>query len=264
MALKPGASSPHRWYSFHVAGRCFALAMRLVPRRHRFGTALLLARAATPFIRRTQAYDEQRKTNVDGVGEIALHFVLNNLTKHGTTFDPVIAVNGFEALERALAKGRGVLLITPHTVLSILAYRFIYDAGLNPVGVAVDPELRVSGTRVATQMLQPTPTFLLEVRSLLRGGRLVCAMVDRGEHQEGRTIEFDTAGGKVIVATALMQVAARCGAEVAFYEAHCDGRGVVANFAAPAPESMGSADAVTRDFAEFVRAHVGTRSVKHN
>ena len=264
MVQKPGASPAHRWYSFHVAGRCFALAMRVVPRRLRFGAALLLARAAAPLVRRTQAYGEQRKSNVDGVGEIALHFVLNNLTKHGTTFDPVIAVEGFEALEHALAKGRGVLLITPHTVLSILAYRFIYDAGLDPVGIAVDAEMRVSGTRVTTEMLRPSPTFLVEVRSKLRGGRLVCAMVDRAEHQEGRTIEFDTAGGRVIVSTALMRVAARCGAEVVFYEAHFDGRGVVANFAAPAPESMGSADAVTRDFAEFVRAHVEARSANHN
>jgi lauroyl/myristoyl acyltransferase len=238
--------------------------MRAVPRRLRYGAAVRLARAATPLIRRTQAYGEQRKRNVDGAGEIALHFVLDTLTKHGTTFDPVIAVNGYEALERALAKGKGVLLITPHTVLSILAWRLIYDAGLNPVGIAADPQLRVSGTRVVGEMLQPSPTFLLEVRSKLRGGRLVCAMPDREEHQEGRTIEFETAGGKVIVATALMQVAARCGAEVVFYKAHFDGRGVVADFAAPAPESIGSADAVTRDFAEFVRAHVEARSANHD
>jgi lauroyl/myristoyl acyltransferase len=238
--------------------------MRAVPRRLRYGVTVRLARAATPLIRRTQAYGEQRKRNVDGAGEIALHFVLDTLTKHGTTFDPVIAVNGYEALERALAKGKGVLLITPHTVLSILAWRLIYDAGLNPVGIAADPQLRVSGTRVVGEMLQPSPTFLVEVRSKLRGGRLVCAMPDREEHQEGRTIEFETAGGKVIVATALMQVAARCGAEVVFYKAHFDGRGVVADFAAPAPESMGSAEAVTRDFAEFVRAHVEARSANHS
>ncbi|HEY0379760.1 MAG TPA: hypothetical protein VGC87_22765 [Pyrinomonadaceae bacterium] len=263
MALKPGASSAHRWYSFHVAGLCFALAMRLVPRRLRFGAARLLARAATPLIRRTQAYSEQRKTNVDGVNEVALHLVLNTLTKNGTTFDPVIAVNGYEALERALATGNGVLMITPHTVLSILAFRLFHDAGLDPVAVAADPRMRVSGTRVMARPLLPSPTFLVEIRSRLRGGRLVCAMPDRMEHKEGRTIEFDTANGRVIIATALMHVAARCGAEVVFYEAHFDGRGVVANFAAPAPESMGSADAVTRDFVEFVRSHVEARSASH-
>jgi lauroyl/myristoyl acyltransferase len=262
--LKPDGSSTHRWYSFHVAGLCFALAMRLVPRGRRFGAAVLVARAAAPLIRRTQAYREQRRNNVDGVSEIALHFVLNTLTKNGTEFDPVIAVNGYEGLERALAAGRGVLLITPHTALSLLMVRLFHDAGLDPVVVAVDPQMRVSGTRVRAQTVQPSRTFLVETRSRLRGGKLVCAMPDRPDHQEGRTIEFGTANGPVIIATPLMHLAARCGAEVLFIETHFDGRGVAANFAAPAPESAGSADAVTRDFIEFVRAHVEARSANHN
>ena len=264
MALKPDGNSTHRWYSFHVAGLCFALAMRTIPRRRRFGAAVLMARAASPLIRRTEAYREQRKANIDGVYEIALHFVLDTLTKNGTGFDPVIAINGYEALERALAIGKGVLLIAPHTALSLLMVRLLHDAGLDPVVVAVDPQMRVSGTRILAQIVQPSRTFLVETRSRLRDGKLVCAMPDRWDHQEGRTIEFDTANGRVIIAPALMQVAARCGAEVLFVETHFDGHRVVANFASPAPESAGSSDAVTRDFIEFVRTHVEARSANHN
>lgn len=260
MASRQGGSPTHRWYFFHVAGRCFALLMRLVPRRRRFGAAVMLARAAAPLLRRTQAYKEQRKINVDGASDIVLFFVLEALTKNGTEFDPLIAAGGYERLERALASGRGVLLVAPHTALSLTTLRFLHDAGLEPVTVAADPRMRLSGTRVTAQTMQPSRTFLVEVRSRLRRGGLVCAMPDKREHQEGRTIEFTTAKGRVIIAPALMRVAARCGAEVVFLETHFEGRSIVANFAAPAPESAGSAERITADFVEFVRVHVAARS----
>src|SRR5215207_8950888 len=72
---------------FHAAEVCFAAAMRLVPRPFRFGAAVLIARAAVPLFRLTDAYRVQLMTNVDGPYEITLHFVLNALTKHGTLFD---------------------------------------------------------------------------------------------------------------------------------------------------------------------------------
>ena len=260
MALKSGGRPRHRWHFFHAAGLCFALAMRLVPRRRRFRAAVLVARAAAPLLRRTQAYREQRKVNLDGASEIALHLVLHTLTQNGTEFDPVIAADGYERLERALAAGRGVLLIAPHAALSLLTIRLFHDAGLDPVVIAADPRMRVSGTRLTPHLVQPSRTFLVEARSRLRRGRLVCAMPDRAEPREGRTIESATAAGRVFIAPALMRVAERCGAEVVFVVARCGGRGVVATFAAPSPEAAGSAEAVTRDFVEFVRAHVEARS----
>ncbi|HKQ52202.1 MAG TPA: hypothetical protein VJT74_07540, partial [Pyrinomonadaceae bacterium] len=62
---------------------CFAAGMRLVPRSLRFGAAVRVARAAVPLFRRTNAYQVQLMTNVDGPHEITLHFVLNALTKNG-------------------------------------------------------------------------------------------------------------------------------------------------------------------------------------
>jgi hypothetical protein len=110
------------------------------------------------------------------------------------------------------------------------------------------------------QVVQPSPTFLVVTRTRLRGGKLVCAMPDRAEHIEGRTVEFHTANGRVIVATALMQLAARCEAHVGFFEVHVEESGVVANIVTPSSASAGSADAITGDFIEFVRAHVAARS----
>jgi len=178
------------------------MAMRLIPRR-RFVVATLVTRAAVPFIRRTEAFREQRKGNVDGVCEIALHFVLNTLTKNGIEFDPVMIVNGREKVERPLAAGRGVRLISPHTALSLLVIRFFHDAGYDPIVIAADPQTRVSGTSVTAITIQPSPTFLVAARTRLLKGKFLCAMPDRAEHTEGRTVEFDTANGRIILAPAL-------------------------------------------------------------
>lgn len=104
--------------------------------------------------------------------------------------------------------------------------------------------------------VQPSPAFLVRTRSLLRRGELVCAMPDRAEHQGRRTVEFATAKGRVIVAPALMQLAARCGAEVIFTEVHLEGRALIGTIAAP---SAASADAIIKDFMEFVRARAEIR-----
>jgi lauroyl/myristoyl acyltransferase len=245
-----------------AAERCFAAAMRLVPRRRRFAAALLAARAAVPLLSRTQAYRVQEKIGFDGPRELALHFILNALTRRGTRFDPVVAVEGFEVFERACAAGRGVLVIGPHAALTLLMIRLFYDRGLDPVVVTPDPHMRVGGTDVTARTVQPSPTFLVRTRSLLRRGELVCAMPDRAEHHGARTVEFATANGRVIVAPALTQVAARCGAEVVFTEVHVEGRGLVGTIAAPSVASAGAADAIVKDFMEFVRASVAARPAR--
>jgi lauroyl/myristoyl acyltransferase len=165
----------------------------------------------------------------------------------------VIDVKGYEEFERAYAAGKGVLVIGPHAALTLLMIRHFYDRGLDPVVVSPDPLMRVGGTRVTARTVQPSPTFLVKTRSRLRGGELVCAMPDRAEHHGARTVEFDTANGRVIVAPALTQVAARCGAKVVFTEVHMEGRKLVGTIATPSATSDGAADAIIKDFMEFVR-----------
>lgn len=234
--------------------------MRLVPRRCRFSAAVLVARAAVPLLHRTDAYREQEMIGFDSPHEIALHFILNALTRNGTQLDPVVAVNGYEKFERAYAAGKGVLVVGPHAALTLLLIRHFYDCGLDPVVISPDPRMRVGGTTVTARTIQPSPTFLVKTRSRLRRGELICAMPDRAEHHGDRTVEFATVKGRVIVAPALMQLAARCGAEVIFTEVHLEGRGLVGTFAAP---STASADAITKDFIEFIRACAEARSARH-
>lgn len=238
----------------HAAELYFATAMRLVPRRYRFGAAVFIARAALPLFRRTYAYREQELKGFDGPQEIALHFILNALTRKGTRFDPVIDVKGFEEFERAYEAGKGVLVVGPHAALTLLMIRHFYDRGIDPVVISPDPQMRVGGTDVTARTVQPSPTFLVKTRSRLRRGELVCAMPDRAEHHGDRTIEFATANGRVIVAPALTHVAARCGAKVVFTEVHMEGRVLVGTIAVPSAESAGAPDAIIKEFMEFVRA----------
>jgi hypothetical protein len=111
---------------------CFAAALRLVPRRRRFGATMMMASVAVPLLRRTSAYREQERIGFDGPREIALHFMLNALTKNGTRFDPLLRVSGFEEFERAYAAGRGVLVVGPHAALTLLMIRIFFDRGLDP------------------------------------------------------------------------------------------------------------------------------------
>jgi lauroyl/myristoyl acyltransferase len=263
MCPKLGDTPPHQFRLIRAAEFCFAAAMRLMPRCYRFGVAMLIARAAVPLLRWTAAYREQEMMGFDSPHEIALHFALNALTRNGTRFDPVVAVKGYEEFERAYAAGKGVLVIGPHAALTLLMIRLFYDRGLDPVVVSPDSRMRVGGTDVTVRTVLPSPTFLVRTRSSLRRGELVCAMPDRGEHKGRRTVEFDTAKGRVIVAPALMQVAARCGARVVFTEVHAEGRALVGTIAAPSAASAVAGDAITREFMEFVRARAESRLTTH-
>ncbi|HEV2708361.1 MAG TPA: hypothetical protein VGV59_20770 [Pyrinomonadaceae bacterium] len=244
----------------YAAEFCFAMMMRLVPRRYRFGAALVVARAAVPLFRMTNAYRVQEMIGFDGPHEIALHFILNALTRNGTRFDPVVSVKGYEEFERAYASGKGVLVIGPHAALTLLMIRLFYDRDLDPVVVSPDPHMRVAGTDVTVRTVQPSPMFLVKTRSRLRRGELVCAMPDRAEHHGVRTVEFTTAKGRVIVAPALMQVAARCGAAVVFTEVHAEGHALVGTLTVPSAVAAGAGETITKEFIEFVRSSVEART----
>ena len=238
----------------------FATLMRLVPLRWRFGASMLIAGASLPLFRLTNEYREQRLKGFDNSREIALHFVLNALSKNGTQFQIPITLRGSGELERALASGKGVLVMGPHAALTVLMVRLFHDRGLNPVVVTPDPRMRISGTKLTAQTLQPSPTFLVKIMNALRRGEMVCAMPDRAEHHGERTVEFTTVDGRVIVSPALMRVAAHSQAKVIFTEVHLEGRKLVATLASASTGPAGANDTITKDFIEFVRARAEARS----
>lgn len=235
--------------------------MRVVPRRLRFQSAVLVARIAVPLLRETDAYHEQEIKNFHSPYEISLHLVLNALTKNATTFDPLLLVKGLKELERLRAGGKGVLIVGHHAALTLLMVRYLYDRTLNPIVITPDSRMRVAGRNATVRTIQPSPSFLLRMRSSLRRGEVICAMPDRAEHEGKRTFDFEIANGRVIFAPAIMQVAARCGAPVVFAEVHAEGRKLVGTLA-PSATGVG---AIADDFIAFVRSttssSAGSRSV---
>lgn len=236
-----------------AAERCFALALQIVPRHYRFQTTLLLARATVPLFVHTAAYQEQSIKNFHRPDEIVLFLLLNALTKNGTHFDLEIVVKGYQHVERAYAKGKGVLITGHHAALTLLMVRFLHDKELRPLVITPDDNLRVPGTSVRTETIQPSRMFLLHLRSKLREGKLICAMPDRAKHHRRKTIEFATPAGPVIMAPAIIEVAARCGAAVLFTEVRVEGHQLVTTIAAPAASPLGDPSAIVTDFMSFVR-----------
>ena len=222
----------------------FAAAMMLIPRRRRFGAILFCARLLAPFQRRAGAFD--------GPAETAVHRIVLLLTNLGVPFDPVVAWEGYDAFVRLCREGRGVLLAAPHAALGQLSIRTNHDAGLQPITITSDP-MRIAGTRIEAETIQPSPAFLVTARRRLMEGRLVGAMLDRAEHEGERTFEVATAQGPVIVAPGLLRLAARCGVPVAFVEAHVEDGKVAGTFAIATSTTE---EGLTEEFVDFVRSHV--------
>lgn len=225
------------------AGALLCAPMRLVPRRFRFRAMLLAARVITPFLRRTA---------VDRAEDVAVHILSHVLTKNGVAFDPVVEWEGYDDLVRAYGEGKGLLLASPHAALGLLSIRQNYDHGLRPITITSHPT-RIPGTSIVHETIQPSPTFFVTAKQRLKEGRLVGAMIDRGEPTDGRTVEFETSAGRLIVSPALLELAVRCGARIAFVAARADRRRVIGRFAVATGETS---EELMSEFVDFVRAHL--------
>ena len=153
------SGAKHQWHLLHIAATAVAWMVRLLPRRWRFRAAQLLAHAAEPFLRGTEAVRAQRRAKIDGPAEIALYLVTNALTVNGTLFDPIVTIDGYDDFVCICREGRGVLLVQPHAVLTHLPFRIFHDDGLAPIGVNADAQMRIAGTTIAANPLVPSPAF---------------------------------------------------------------------------------------------------------
>jgi hypothetical protein len=245
---------PLYWY---LLSRALALEMWAVPRRYRFSAVARLARVLTPLVRRTSWYRAQRQLRIDGDREIALYYVLEIMTNSGALFEPALHVEGAEVLSDALKREQGVLLVAPHALLSQLIVRYLYDIGNVPTVVSAAPLAHIYGTRLVASTCQPTPTYMIRLRSVLRSGGVVCAMVD-GEHAtERKLVKFATAVGLMYLSDALIRLALRCNASVLFISVRVDPRrGALLTFAAPAKSTGLTVESVTEDCVAFIQAHV--------
>ncbi len=252
----PDLPPRHEFRVLNAAGAAFAAALRLMPRSWRFPVAFHAAFLLEPLLRRTRAWSKQPSRKVDGAAEMAVHLVLNALTTHGTRFDPIIDVEGLDELVEAFGAGRGLLLVAPHAANGLLLLHLLAGRGIQPLVITADRML-IPGKCTAVEPLPPSPTFLLTARSRLREGRLLCAMLDRARHHtRQRTMEFETERGPVIFAPALLGIAARCGAEVAFCEVHVENRRLAGTIRLARARS---GSGIEEEFIAFVRARMAAR-----
>lgn len=183
--------------------------------------------------------------------DIRLDLALSTLNAAGLAVRPRLQMQGVEVLDRALAAGRGALLIAPHMPLLRLAVRHLHDTGRPVTAVTGIAPQRAAGSHSSVPTLPVSSTFLLGARDALRRGEIVFAMIDRLESASGRTVPVALNGTTFHVADPLIRLAARCGAPVLFAGARVHGRGVSCMITPPGdgldPEMM------TRDFIAFVQ-----------
>lgn len=249
-------SADHFSPRWRAAGARVATVMRLLPPRHRFRSAVRLSGAVALAVRHTPHFRQLVRAKLDSSKEIALHLLLHVMTTNDVPFVPEREIDGYDAFLKALRSGRGLLLVSPHASLTLMVLRPFHDDALRPLVIGPDPQMRILGTSVTVETLQRSPTMLLQVRTKLREGRLICTMLDRAEPEPGTT-EFATARGAVIFAPALLHVAARCGAHVAFTETHLEGSRLRARIVMG---SSGTGEGYEREFAEFVRSAIDRRA----
>jgi lauroyl/myristoyl acyltransferase len=228
-----------------------------MPRPYRFGAAKALARALAPLVQQTSWYRAQRRLRIDGVSEIALHHVLNIMANSGALFDPEISVDGAGTLNAALKNGQGVLMVAPHALLSLLLFRYLYDINCVPTVLSAAPSVPIYGRRLAARAVQPSPAGMFGLRSALRSGGVVCAMIDQRRSHGRRTIEVETPEGPIYISDALIRLAELSNANVIFTAVRLDKRrGAVLTFAAPETAPFINVETITRDFVSFLQEHV--------
>jgi hypothetical protein len=221
--------------------------MRAVPRRYRFAAARIASETLRPFVRRSTLFRQHRRFGMDTDREVALHHALKAMTCSGTLFDPPLTIVNVGQLHDALATGRGVFFATTHMVLAPVALRHLHDRGITSFVVASSP-LEIIGTGAHAQAVAPAAESLPQVRSLLRRGGALMAMLD-GAQPGPRTIEFETAAGTLRIRDTLIRLAARCGAAIFFVSARVEPRGGILVMLERA-----GADPVA-EFVAFVRTH---------
>jgi lauroyl/myristoyl acyltransferase len=202
--------------------------LQLLPRRARFATLLQMARVLWPVARRANLGRWHRTRLTSSTADTAVFAGCELLDRRRISYDPQIDVVGEDALAAALQMGRGVVLLTVHGLLSNLLIRFYEaDRGLSPTMVAVSDQTSfVSGTGRRPDVLVPSPTFLLRLRTRLRQGGVVFAMVDRAA-EDPRALHFMTRHGPVTITDSMLRLAVRLHAPVLFTTCHVHGTAVV-------------------------------------
>lgn len=236
-----------------LAATPFRAGLRAVPRRSRFAAALALARMMAPVAGRMGLL--QTRHPLESPRDVVFVQLLVLLHRGRVPYDPVVAVEGIGRLDEAVAAGKGVLVVGPHTrVTHVATIRSLFDSG-HPLTMVTRAAIeRPAGKESAIPQIVRSPHFLLAVREALHEKKTVFAMIDRYAAAPG-TVPVETRGGTVHVTDALLRLAARCGARVVFLASRTERGRVSCTLESPRPDGTG--EEYMRAFARFIQAFAG-------
>jgi lauroyl/myristoyl acyltransferase len=207
------------------ARRFLVPLMAMLPRRHRFGAALRLARIVAPLAAR--ASGPVTLLLNDGTS-IALRTLCDSMDRNSVAYDIPVRVDGSAIIDEAQKRGRGLMLVTAHFNLNSLTVPWLRDRGwrVHVVRSSADPAIVVPGRGQSLPCFIRSPQLLVGIRQALRYGDLVMIAIDSPEPvASGFTLETSV---PIHVSDAAPRMAARWGASVAIMSTGIAGTGMVA------------------------------------
>ncbi|MCU1228262.1 MAG: hypothetical protein JWO97_1146 [Acidobacteria bacterium] len=196
------------------------IVLGLLAGHRRFAAAIYIANVLGP-LREVIARLRGRPLRLGSGREYTLAYLLGCMDLRELRFATRISVIGLDALRRAVALNRGVLVVTTHANagLARLVLRPLADSNIRCVTISGGRGFPICGTGAVGPTIAPTGTFLVAVRSKLRAGLVVCAMVDAPVDANRTRRHVTVDGGSTWLAEPLIQLVARWQVPIAVLKA---------------------------------------------
>lgn len=217
----------------------------------RFGAVVRLSAALTPLARARAARAPRARRGWTTLREELVWAGLALLDERRIEYDLGLELRGAEHLPARGSAARGTLIVTVHGALNRLLTRVMHDRGGAWHAVADAPRIGVPGTHGEICTLRSAPTFLLRARGALRRGETIAAMIDRPDLGERATVRVVAPGGPLTISTALVRLALQCDANIVFWYAGVDERGMAVGVLSP-PRDLGDPDRIVADLLRFI------------
>jgi hypothetical protein len=194
----------------NVRDHGIGILLGLVSRRRRFSAATRLANTIGP-LREMIARLRGRQLRLGSGREYTLAYLLGCMDICQLEFATKISVSGLEDLRRAAGGGRGVLVVTTHANagLARLILRPLADLNIAAVTISGGFGFPICGSGAVGETIAPGGTFFVRVRSKLRAGFVVCAMLDAPTVTDRTRRHVTADGGSTWLADPLIRLAVR-------------------------------------------------------
>lgn len=237
--------------------RTAAAILRLVPMHRRYRAALAVARLFPRDRRHTRSPSLKRRPGASSLREMVLGTLLEAMDFCSVGYEPAIVLTGSGPMQAALRAGRGVLYAATHANggLARLAVRVFHDWNVGLAPVTLGARCAVPGKALLIPSIRRDPHFMVAVRTRLRNGELVCALLDAYERTEQRPVEIRAAGGSLWVSDSLLRLAVACGAAIVFAAASLDDDGTIRVTIETLPDDA-DAERSRSEFVAYIERHM--------